>query len=35
MKTGEELNNKYNFKISIENNIVKLKPLQSLIVKIK
>jgi len=35
MKTGEEIINNYDFKLSVANNIVKLKPLQPVIVKIK
>ena len=35
MKVGEELINNYDSKISVENNIVKLKPWQAVIVKIK
>jgi oligo-1,6-glucosidase len=35
MKLGEELINNYESKLSVENNLIKLKPWQAVIVKIK
>ena len=35
MKLGEELINNYDAKLSVENNLIKLKPWQAVIVKIK